>query len=78
MSKKQNLHTQFFANNNLVESTHHEAGLSDATSTGLTGNILACLKLSANVTIHNVVTGIINEPQKLLTSRHRRIYAFQL
>ena len=29
----------------------------------LTGNILACLKLSANVTIHNVVTGIINEPQ---------------
>jgi hypothetical protein len=33
MSKKQNLHTQFFANNNLVESTDHEAGLSDATST---------------------------------------------
>jgi hypothetical protein len=33
MSKKQNLHTQFFAKNNLVESTDHEAGLSDATST---------------------------------------------
>ena len=29
---------------------------------GLAGNILACLKLSANITIHNVVTGIINEP----------------
>jgi hypothetical protein len=33
MSKKQNLHTTFFANNKLVESTDHEAGLSDATST---------------------------------------------
>jgi hypothetical protein len=32
MSKKQNLHTQFSAKNNLVESTDHEAGLSDATS----------------------------------------------
>jgi hypothetical protein len=32
MSKKQNLHTQFFAKNKLVESTDHEAGLSDATS----------------------------------------------
>ena len=29
MSKKQNLHTQFFAKNKLVESTDHEAGLSD-------------------------------------------------
>ena len=29
---------------------------------GLAGNILACLQLSANITIHNVVTGIINEP----------------
>jgi hypothetical protein len=33
MSKLQNLHTQFFAKNKLVESTDHEAGLSDATST---------------------------------------------
>jgi hypothetical protein len=29
---------------------------------GLAGNILACLTLSANITIHNVVTRIINEP----------------
>ena len=33
MSKKQNLHIQFFAKNKLLESTDHEAGLSDATST---------------------------------------------
>ena len=33
MSKKQNLHTKLFAKNKLVESTDHEAGLSDATST---------------------------------------------
>jgi hypothetical protein len=32
MSKKQNLHTKFVAKNKLVESTDHEAGLSDATS----------------------------------------------
>jgi len=32
---------------------------------GLAGNILACLKLSANITIHNMVTEIINESQKL-------------
>jgi hypothetical protein len=31
---------------------------------GLAGNILACLQLSANITIHNVVTGIINESQE--------------
>ena len=43
---------------------------------GFAGNIWACL--SANITIHNVVTGIINEPKKLLTFRHRGIYAFQL
>ena len=30
---------------------------------GFAGNIWACL--SANITIHSVVTGIINEPQKL-------------
>jgi hypothetical protein len=30
---------------------------------GFAGNIWTCL--SANITIHNVVTGIINEPQKL-------------
>jgi hypothetical protein len=30
---KQNLHTQFFAKNKLVESTDLEAGLSDTTST---------------------------------------------
>ena len=34
----------------------------------LAGNILACLKLSANITIHNVITGIINEPYKLTSS----------
>jgi hypothetical protein len=33
MSKKQNLHTKFFAKNKPVKSTDHEAGLSDATST---------------------------------------------
>ena len=33
MSENWNLHTQFFAKNKLVESTDHEAGLSDATST---------------------------------------------
>jgi hypothetical protein len=33
MRKKQNLHTQFIAKNKLVESTDHEAGLSNATST---------------------------------------------
>jgi hypothetical protein len=37
MSKKKNkpsmLHTKYFAKNKLVESTDHEAGLSDATST---------------------------------------------
>ena len=33
MSKKQNLHTQFFAKNKLVESSDHEAGLSDGTLT---------------------------------------------
>jgi hypothetical protein len=33
MSKKLNLRTKFFAKNKLVESTDHEAGLSDATST---------------------------------------------
>jgi hypothetical protein len=27
MSKKQNLHTKFFAKNKLVESTDHEAGM---------------------------------------------------
>ena len=32
MSNKQNLHTKSFAKNKLVESTDHEAGLSDATS----------------------------------------------
>ena len=32
---------------------------------GLAGNILACVQLSANITIHNMVTGIINESQKL-------------
>ena len=31
--KKKNFHTQFFAKNKLVESTDHEAGLSDATLT---------------------------------------------
>ena len=30
---------------------------------GFAGNIWACV--SANITIHNIVTGIINEPQKL-------------
>jgi hypothetical protein len=34
---------------------------------GFAGNILAWL--SANITIHNVVTGIINEPQKLWLSK---------
>jgi hypothetical protein len=33
LEKKQNLHTKLFAKNKLVESTDHEAGLSDATST---------------------------------------------
>lgn len=37
MSKKQNLHTKGFAENKLVESTDHGAGLSDATSMGLKG-----------------------------------------
>jgi len=31
--QKQTLHTQFFGKNKLVESTDHEAGLFDATST---------------------------------------------
>jgi hypothetical protein len=31
MSKKQNLHTKFFAKNKPVKSTDHDAGLSDAT-----------------------------------------------
>ena len=35
MSKKQNLHPKFFANNKLVESTDHEAGMFDATLTEL-------------------------------------------
>jgi hypothetical protein len=35
MSKKQNLHTKFVAKNKLVESTDHEAGMFDATSTEL-------------------------------------------
>ena len=43
---------------------------------GFASNIWACL--SANITIHNVVTGIISEPQKLQTSRHHGIYTFQL
>jgi hypothetical protein len=33
MSKKQNLHTKFFAKNKPVKSTDHEARLSGATST---------------------------------------------
>jgi hypothetical protein len=33
MSKKQNLYTQFFAKNKMVESTDHETGITDATST---------------------------------------------
>ena len=33
MSKKQNLYTQFFAKNKMVESTDHETGISDATLT---------------------------------------------
>jgi hypothetical protein len=33
MSKKQNLYTQFFAKNKMVESTDHETDISDATST---------------------------------------------
>ena len=33
MSKKQNLHTKFLPKNKLAESTDHEAGMSDATST---------------------------------------------
>jgi len=33
ISKKQNLHTKFFAKNKSVELTDYEAGLSDATST---------------------------------------------
>ena len=33
ISKKQKLQTKFFANNKPVESTDHDAGLSDATST---------------------------------------------
>ena len=33
MSKKQNLHTQFFAKNKPVKSTDNEVDLSDATST---------------------------------------------
>jgi hypothetical protein len=43
---------------------------------GFASNIWDCL--SANITIHSVVTGIISEPQKLQTSRHRGIYDFQL
>jgi hypothetical protein len=35
MNKKQNLHTKFFARNKQVESTDHEAGMFDATSTEL-------------------------------------------
>ena len=41
---------------------------------GFASNIWACL--SANITIYNVVTGIISEPQKLQTSGHHGIYAF--
>jgi hypothetical protein len=33
MSKKQNLYTQFFAKNKMVESADHETGISDATLT---------------------------------------------
>jgi hypothetical protein len=33
MSKKQNLYTQFFAKNKMVESTDLETGITDATST---------------------------------------------
>ena len=33
MSKKQNLYTQFFAKNKMVESTDHETGITDAIST---------------------------------------------
>ena len=33
MNKKQNLYTQFFAKNKMVESTDHETDISDATST---------------------------------------------
>jgi hypothetical protein len=33
MNKKQNLYTQLFAKNKMVELTDHETGISDATST---------------------------------------------
>ena len=43
---------------------------------GFASNIWACL--STNITIYDIVTGIISEPQKLQTSGHHGIWAFQL
>jgi len=42
---------------------------------GFAGNIWVCL--SANITIHSVVTGIINEPLKLQTSWNLRVSALE-
>jgi hypothetical protein len=54
ISEKQNFLTKFFAKNKPVESTKF----------GFASNIWACL--SVNITIYNIVIGIINEPRKLL------------
>jgi hypothetical protein len=64
MSKKQNLHTQFFSKK-LIGFTF-KLFLS-GNKFGFAGKIWSCL--SANITIHNIVTGIINDTENKL---HRK------
>jgi len=57
MSKKQKLDTKFFAKNKLLESTDHEAGLSDATRRKQEAKIVMKVRVLQLKCVNSMVSG---------------------